>query len=51
MTNQLTINFSHRHYTNFDRDKLFLEKPSIILLITSQKWVELMTKVSDAQGE
>ena len=44
-------NFSHRLYTNFDRDKLFLEKSSIILLITNQKWVELMNKVSYAQGE
>ena len=32
MTNQLTINFFHRHYTKFDRDKLFLGKSSIILL-------------------
>ena len=37
MTNQLTINFFHRHYTNFDREKLFLEKSSIILLIGSRK--------------
>ena len=51
MTNQLTINFSHRHYTNFDRDKLFLEKSSIIFLITNQKWVELISKVSYLQGE
>ena len=32
MTNQLAINFSHRHYTNFDRDKFILEKSSIKLL-------------------
>ena len=35
--NQLTINFSRRHYTNFDRDKLFLYKSPIILLTTSKK--------------
>ena len=40
MTNQLTINFSHHHYTNFDREKLFLKKSSIILLTTNQKWVD-----------
>ena len=51
MTNQLTINFSHPHYTNFDRDKLFLEKSFIIFFITNPKWVELMSKVSYAQGE
>ena len=44
MANQLTINFFHRHYTNFDRDKLFPEKSSIILFITNQKF--LMSKVS-----
>ena len=43
MKNQLTItiNFSHHHYTNFDRDKLFLEKSTIILI----------SKVSYLQGE
>ena len=43
MKNQLkiTINFSHHHYTNFDRDKLFLEKSSIILI----------SKFSYLQGE
>ena len=51
MTNQLTTNFSHHHYTNFDREKLFLEKSSLILLITYQKWVELISKVYNAQGE
>ena len=51
MKNQLTINFSHRYYANFDRDKLFLGKSSIILSITNKKWVELMSKVSYAQGE
>ena len=49
--NQLTINFSRRHYTNFDRDKLFLYKSPIILLTTSKKWVKLMNKVSHAQDE
>ena len=51
MTNQLTINFSDCYYTNFDRDKLLPEKSFIILLITSQKWVELTSKVSYVQGE
>ena len=37
MANQVTINFFHRHYTNFDRDKLFLERSSIILSITNRK--------------
>ena len=37
MTNQLTVNFFHRDYTNFDRDKLLAEKYSIILLITNKK--------------
>ena len=51
MTNQLTINFLHHHYTNFDRDKFFLERFSIILLITNRKKVKLISKVSYAQGE
>ena len=75
MTNQLTMNFSYRNYTNFDWDKLFLGKSSIMLLIShfytpwkrqktkefltfsggiemwNKKWVELMSKVSYAQGE
>ena len=51
MTNQLTINFSYRHYTNFDGDKLFQEKSSVILLITNQMWLNLISKVSYAQVE
>ena len=51
MTKQLTINFSHCHYTNFGRDKLLVEKSSIILLITNKKLVDSMSKVSDEQAE
>ena len=51
MTNQLIINFFHRHYTIFDGDILFLEKSSVILLITNKKWVELMSKASYVHGE
>ena len=37
MTNQLDINLFHFHYTlHFDRDKLFLGKSSIILLIANR---------------
>ena len=35
MTNELTINFIHGLYTNFNGDKLSLEKPSIILIFNS----------------
>ena len=35
MTNELTINFVHGLYTNFNGDKLSLEKPSIILIFNS----------------
>ena len=51
MTNQLIINFFHRHYTIFDGDILFLEKSSVILLITNKKWVELMSKASYVHDE
>ena len=38
-------------YTNFGREKLFLQKSSTILLIMNQKWVELISKVSISQGD
>ena len=51
MTKQLTINFSHCHYTKFGRDKLLVEKSFIILLITNKKLAESMSKVSYGQAE
>ena len=51
MTKQLTINFSHCHYTKFGRDKLLVEKSFIILLITNKKLAESMSKVSYGQAK
>ena len=51
MTKQLTINFSHCHYTNFGQDKLLVEKSFIILLITNKKLAESMSKVSYGQAK